>query len=99
MRVISVGLECRHLIATKGKGQMSHVPHELHEEFPQDGERIHALKTGNAHFARLADRYHDVNRAIHRAEAEVEPVSDDALEEMKKQRLHLKDEIAGMLRA
>lgn len=78
---------------------MSHVPHELHEEFPQDGERIHALKTGNAHFARLADRYHDVNRAIHRAEAEVEPVSDDALEEMKKQRLHLKDEIAGMLRA
>jgi uncharacterized protein YdcH (DUF465 family) len=53
----------------------------------------------NAHFARLADRYHDVNRAIHRAEAEVEPMSDDALEEMKKQRLHLKDEIAGMLRA
>jgi uncharacterized protein YdcH (DUF465 family) len=78
---------------------MSHVPHELHEEFPQDGERIHALKMSNAHFARLADRYHDVNRAIHRAEAEVEPMSDDALEEMKKQRLHLKDEIAGMLRA
>ena len=78
---------------------MSHVPLELHEEFPQDGERIHALKMSNAHFARLADRYHDVNRAIHRAEAEVEPMSDDALEEMKKQRLHLKDEIAGMLRA
>lgn len=78
---------------------MSHVPHELHEEFPQDGERIHALKISNAHFARLADRYHDVNRAIHRAEAEVEPTSDDILEEMKKQRLHLKDEIAVMLRA
>ncbi len=78
---------------------MSHVPHELHEEFPQDGERIHTLKTSNAHFARLADQYHDVNRAIHRAEAEVEPTSDDVLEEMKKQRLHLKDEIAAMLRA
>ena len=78
---------------------MSHVPHELHEEFPQDGQRIHALKISNAHFARLADRYHDVNRAIHRAEAEVEPTSDDVLEEMKKQRLHLKDEIAAMLRA
>ena len=78
---------------------MSHVPHELHEEFPQDGQRIHALKTSNAHFARLADQYHDVNRAIHRAEAQVEPTSDDLLEEMKKQRLHLKDEIAAMLRA
>lgn len=78
---------------------MSHVPHELHEEFPQDGERLHELKISNAHFVRLADRYHDVNRAIHRAEAEVEPTSDEVLEEMKKTRLHLKDEIASMLRA
>ncbi|MDP2357147.1 MAG: DUF465 domain-containing protein [Beijerinckiaceae bacterium] len=78
---------------------MSHVPHELHEEFPQDRERLHELKMSNAHFVRLADRYHDVNRAIHRAEAEVEPTSDDILEEMKKQRLHLKDEIASLLRS
>lgn len=78
---------------------MSHVPHELHEEFPQHGDRIHVLKTSNNHFARLADRYHEINRAIHRAEAEVEPTSDDILEEMKKQRLHLKDEIASMLSA
>lgn len=78
---------------------MSHVPHELHEEFPQDGERLHDLKISNPHFVRLADRYHDVNRAIHRAEAEVEPTSDEVLEEMKKQRLHLKDEIASLLRA
>ena len=77
---------------------MSHVPHELHEEFPQLGERIHALKTSNAHFARLADKYHDINRAIHRAEVEVEPTGDDILEDMKKQRLHLKDEIASILR-
>ena len=78
---------------------MSHVPHELHEEFPQDRERLHDLKISNPHFVRLADRYHDVNRAIQRAEAEVEPTSDEALEEMKKQRLHLKDEIASLLRA
>jgi uncharacterized protein YdcH (DUF465 family) len=78
---------------------MTHVPHELHEEFPQDRERIHSLKLSNGHFARLADEYHEVNRAIHRVEAEVEPTSDDILEEMKKKRLHLKDEIASMLRA
>lgn len=78
---------------------MSHVPHELHEEFPEARERLHALKLGDAHFARIAERYHEVNRAIHRAEAEVEPTSDDTLEEMKKQRLALKDEIAGLLSA
>jgi uncharacterized protein YdcH (DUF465 family) len=76
---------------------MSHTPHELHDEFPQARERIHALKTSDAHFAKLADRYHDVNRAIHRAEIEAEPTSDDILEQMKKQRLALKDEIAARL--
>ena len=76
---------------------MSHVPHELHEEFPQHVDVIHKLKQSNGHFTRLADRYHEVNRAIHRAEAEVEPTSDHVLETMKKQRLALKDEIASML--
>lgn len=76
---------------------MSHVPHELHEEFPEAAARIHDLKTSNSHFASLAERYHEVNRAIHRMEAEVEPVADETLEDMKKQRLHLKDEIFKML--
>lgn len=78
---------------------MSHVAHELHDEFPEHSASIHALKMANMHFARIADRYQEINRAIHRAEAEVEPVGDDELELMKKKRLHLKDEIAAILRA
>jgi uncharacterized protein YdcH (DUF465 family) len=73
---------------------MSHVPHELVEEFPGASDRIHALKGSDAHFARLADEYHDVNRAIHRMETNVEPTADDVLEKLKKQRLSLKDQIA-----
>jgi uncharacterized protein YdcH (DUF465 family) len=76
---------------------MSHTPHELHEEFPGSAAVIHTLKEQNAHFARLADDYHEVNRAIHRYETDVEPVADEVLEEAKKRRLALKDEIAGML--
>ena len=45
----------------------------------------------------LTDRYHELNRSIHRVEAEVEPTSDDVLEDMKKQRLALKDEIAAII--
>jgi uncharacterized protein YdcH (DUF465 family) len=76
---------------------MSHVAHELHEEFPGDAARLHELKLNNPHFARLADRYHEINREIHRAEAGVDAVNDEALETMKKQRLTLKDEIASLL--
>ena len=76
---------------------MTHVPHELHAEFPEHADRIHELKVSNAHFAHLADKYHEVNRAIHRAETEVEPTDDFHLEDMKKERLALKDELAGIL--
>ena len=76
---------------------MSHTPHELAEEFPDQIDRIHDLKTSNAHFVKLFDQYHEINRAIHRAETDIEPTDDFHLEDMKKQRLALKDEIAGML--
>ncbi|MBF9032065.1 DUF465 domain-containing protein [Rhodobacterales bacterium HKCCE3408] len=76
---------------------MSHTPHELAEDFPNDAERIQALKAENAHFARLVDEYHRVNRAVHRAETGVEACAPEAEAEMRKQRMRLKDEIAGML--
>ncbi|TQM92856.1 YdcH family protein [Roseinatronobacter monicus] len=76
---------------------MSHTPHELAEEFPLAVEMIHKLKLENAHFVRLSEEYHDINRAIHRAETLVEPVSDMHETEMRRKRLALKDEIAAML--
>lgn len=76
---------------------MSHTPHELAEDFPNQVDRIHTLKAENAHFARLVDEYHAVNRAVHRAETGVEPCEDLAEVEMRKTRMRLKDEISGML--
>ena len=76
---------------------MSHVPHELHEEFPDKVEKIHDLKVNDAHFQKLFDEYHDVNRAIHRAETNVEPMDQFHEEDLRKRRVRLKDEIARML--
>lgn len=76
---------------------MTHTPHELAEMFPDDAELIHNLKMKNAHFAKIAEQHHEVNRAIHRIETEVEPTSDAHAEDLKKQRLALQDEIAEML--
>jgi uncharacterized protein len=78
---------------------MAHTPHELAEEFPEFVEKMRALKLGNAHFSKLADAYHEVNRAIHRSEAEVEPLSDETETAMRRQRMLLKDEIYAMLTA
>ncbi|TIX51598.1 YdcH family protein [Alteraurantiacibacter aquimixticola] len=76
---------------------MSHTPHELADEFPQDHAVLHRLKMEDAHFARLAEEYHEVNREIHRIESEVEAASDDRAEELKKQRLALADEIGAIV--
>lgn len=76
---------------------MSHTPHELTDTFPQQRELIRKLKQEDAHFARLADEYHEVNREVHRIEAEVEAASDERLEALKKRRLQLADMLGAKL--
>ena len=76
---------------------MSHTPHELAEEFPGEVDKLHQLKIENSHFAKLFDDYHEVNSKIHRAETDVEPMSDEHQVVLRKQRLALKDEIAKLL--
>ena len=77
---------------------MANTPNELAEQFPEAVEKMHELKTSDAHFAKLFDDYHEVNRKIHRAETNVEPTDDFHLEDMRKQRLALLDTIAPYLR-
>ena len=76
---------------------MSNTPHELHAEFPEFADRIHELKTNDAHFEKLFDAYHEINRAVHRAETDVEPTDDTNMENMRKQRMQLKDELYAIL--
>jgi len=77
---------------------MAHTPHELADEFPDQADKIHALRESNAHFAKLSDDYHALNREIHRGETNVEPMDDMHLEDLKKQRLAMLDEINGFLK-
>jgi uncharacterized protein YdcH (DUF465 family) len=78
---------------------MSHVPHELAEEFPEHTDALHRLKMNDPHFARLADEYHAVNREVHRVETDVEPCSDERANELRRTRMRLKDEIYACLEA
>jgi len=73
--------------------------HDLNHEFPEYREQIHALKMSNGHFARLFDEYHDVNRNVVRVEVQAEIATDFELEDLKKRRPKLKDELHGMLKS
>jgi len=78
---------------------MSHTPHELRAEFPEFEERIHTLKENDAHFKRLFDEYHTVNREVHRIEVGEEHVTQEVSEEFRKKRMRLKDELYAMLKS
>lgn len=74
-----------------------HIPHELQDEFPDETMLITRLTKTNYLFRRLAARYDEVNRQIFHIESGDEPTTDEILERLKKERLKLKDQIAGML--
>jgi uncharacterized protein YdcH (DUF465 family) len=71
--------------------------HDLIHEFPEHRERIHELKVGDQHFARLFDEYHKLEHQVRRIEEGVETTSDNYLEDLKKKRLKLKDMLYVML--
>ena len=77
---------------------MLNEKHDLIHELPEHKETIHNLKMTDNHFARLFDEYHEVDHEIHRIETGVETPSDDYVEEKKKQRLHLKDQLLKMIK-
>lgn len=72
--------------------------HHLVKEFPEYKDEIHELKTSDAHFSKLYGEYNDLDNNIYRIEEGIENTSDDVLEEMKKKRLALKDELLAMLK-
>lgn len=76
---------------------MSEAQHDLATEFPAMKELIHDLKTKNEHFRGLMDKYHQLNKSIHRSEQRIDTLSEREEEDLRKARLKLKDELYGML--
>lgn len=77
---------------------MSHFLHDLHSEFPDDGDILHQLKLSDGRFPTLADEYHAHNKEIQRIENGIDASSDERLEELKKQRLLMLDQMSAMIK-
>lgn len=73
--------------------------HDLQSEFPDMADAINVLKAGNAHFAKLYATYHRLTGRVEDLEEHDMPVADFTIEDMKKQRVKLKDELYHILLA
>ncbi len=70
---------------------------DLAAEFPSLKDKIHQLKSSNAHFSKLVSEYEAVAKEIYRIEQQIETPSDEYTENKKKQCLALKDKIYNLL--
>lgn len=75
------------------------LPHALNREFPELADVIARLKETDLHFAHLLKQHDAVDDQITNDEMGVAPMGDTTLEVLKKQRLHLKDELYSMASA
>lgn len=73
--------------------------HDLHQEFPEMNDAIDALRTGNVLFARLYATYRRLTGSVENLEEHDMPVADFTIEDMKKQRVRVKDDLYQMMLA
>jgi uncharacterized protein YdcH (DUF465 family) len=73
--------------------------HDLLHEFPNLESKISNLRGMNEEFARLMDQYDTLDARVRRLEELGVPVADETIEELKKERLVLKDRLYQFLRA
>jgi uncharacterized protein len=79
---------------------MQYDHHPFMSEHPELQHKIREMKEKNVHFARLLREYEGIDLEICRAESEVPGylIGDLELDQLKKERLHLKDMLLSMIR-
>ena len=65
--------------------------------FPEYRDLITKLKHSDLHFTHLFDKHNDIDQKIKNIEANIESATHEAIENLKKEKLHLKDEIYRIL--
>ena len=78
---------------------MQILPHDLDHEFPEFSGLMHQLRERDPKLGSLFEQYDKVNGTIVDIEENDKPFEDFSFEELKKERLRVKDEIYRALRA
>jgi uncharacterized protein YdcH (DUF465 family) len=67
--------------------------------FPEYRNLISQLKKTDHHFTRLFDKHNTLDQKIKNLETGIEKATDIEIEVLKKEKLHLKDEIFNLLKS
>lgn len=79
---------------------MQFGPHPFLQDHPELQDQIKDLKKNNTHFSRMLREYEGLNLEISRAESDIVGymMSDLELDQLKKERLHIKDALIMMIK-
>ncbi|MCK6424998.1 MAG: YdcH family protein [Burkholderiaceae bacterium] len=66
--------------------------------FPEYRDLITQLKTSDHHFLHLFDKHNELDQKIKNMEAHIEHGTHEEIEILKKEKLHLKDQLYAILR-
>ena len=67
--------------------------------FPEYRELISQLKTTDHHFNHLFDKHNELDQKIKNLESGIEKATNLEIEMLKKEKLHLKDELFNILKS
>lgn len=73
-------------------------PHDLLHEFPELEGKIEEMRASNPDFANLMTDYDALDAKVRQIEELGTPVADETIEDLKKERLALKDRLYTILR-
>ncbi len=79
--------------------RMTGTHHDVALDFPEHLGRLEHLNASNSDFSRLFEQYREVSAELHDIEAKIEMPAPAYVEELKKRRTHLRDEIHHVLAA
>ncbi len=65
--------------------------------FPEHRDLISCLKTEDAHFHSLFEKHHEIDHKVKNMETHIIPGTHEEIEDLKKQKLHLKDQLYAII--
>jgi hypothetical protein len=71
--------------------------HQLAVDFPEFEAKIHDLKVSDNYFKKLFDEYDNLDHEVYRIETDSEPASDNTLNNLRVERVRVKDQIYAYL--
>lgn len=81
----------------KSGGNMIRWNHDIYHELPEYKDKIDQLINSDPHFNHLVEQFHQINKELDNVHRHIYGTDSIDMARLKKERLHLKDEVYNQL--